>query len=64
MPPQPCPACFESTPRHLHETSKEAAVDYYRCLKCGHIWTVNKMNPLIVANVTPLPKKPPHQSGS
>jgi uncharacterized Zn finger protein len=58
MPVQPCPACHEQTPRHLDETSKQAVVHYYRCLSCGHVWTVNKDNPSIVANVTPLPPKP------
>jgi hypothetical protein len=59
MPVQPCPACYHQTPRHLHDTSTEAIVNYYRCLTCGHIWTIHKLNPAIVTNVTPLPKKPP-----
>jgi len=35
-------------------------VNYYRCLACGHVWTVDKNNPSNVQHVTPLP--PPKQS--
>ena len=56
--PVQCPACYQQTPHHLNETSKDAVLDYYRCLRCGHIWTANKQDPSIVVNVTPLPPKP------
>jgi hypothetical protein len=54
---RPCPACGEPTPRHLHETSRDAKVNYYRCAnpKCGHIWAVNKIDPSKVRHITPLP---------
>ena len=45
--------------RHLHETSKDAVVNHYRCLSRGHIWTVNKLNASIMMNVTPMPQRPP-----
>jgi len=32
--------------RHLHDTSKIAVVNYYRCETCGHIWTVHKGGPV------------------
>jgi uncharacterized Zn finger protein len=28
--------------RHLAASSQNARVDYYRCDRCGHVWTVDK----------------------
>ena len=64
MPVQPCPACGATTPRHLHETSYMAHVNYYVCQTCHHIWTVDEQDPSKVTHVTPLPetKKPPYRT--
>jgi uncharacterized Zn finger protein len=59
MPIQPCPACGQQTPRHLHETSKIAHVNYFRCDSCGHIWTTSKQDGSLVNHITPLPEEPP-----
>lgn len=59
MPIQPCPVCGHDTPRHLHDTSATAYVNYYSCPECGHIWTIHKQDPSRVTHVTPLPEKPP-----
>jgi hypothetical protein len=45
MPSQPCPQCKAAAPRLLDATSKHASVLYYRCAKCGHVWTVPKYDP-------------------
>jgi hypothetical protein len=42
MPIQPCPHCETQTPRGLESISKGAWVNYYRCLSCGHVWTMPK----------------------
>jgi uncharacterized Zn finger protein len=42
VPIQPCPICGRETPRFLEHPSKEAWVNYYRCDKCGHVWTMPK----------------------
>jgi len=56
MPIESCPACEHPTPpRNLEEASKDATVNYYRCGKCGHIWTVSKDGRGTVHHVTPLP---------
>jgi hypothetical protein len=39
---------------HLHETSKEAMVNYYGCPRCGHIFTIDKHDPTRITHVTPL----------
>jgi len=59
MPVEPCTACGQQTSRQLRETSNDVVVNYYSCRSCGHIWAVNKQNPSITTNVTPLPHKPP-----
>jgi len=41
MPHRLCPKCCH-TGRLLEVTSKDAAVDYYRCDDCGHVWTHQK----------------------
>jgi len=54
MPIQPCPACGQQTPRHLHQASEEAFVNYYICPDCGHIWNLDKLDPSKLTHVTPL----------
>ena len=44
MPHRACPVCRVQG-RLLEETSKEALVEYYRCDKCGRIWTHRKADP-------------------
>ena len=61
MPVQACPAWCQQTPRHLDEASKSSVMRYYMCQHCGHIWTVNKRNPTIVTNVSPMPQKQPNR---
>jgi hypothetical protein len=53
MPVQPCPACGAS-PRQLPFTSQLAAVTYYRCPKCAHVWAIRKDDPTHIQHVTPL----------
>ena len=38
---QPCPGCPNPTSTML-EISKIAHVNYYRCEKCGYVWTLPK----------------------
>jgi uncharacterized Zn finger protein len=57
MPTLACPVCGVSTPRLLKAPSEDAAVNYYRCPKCGHVWTVDKIDPTRVEHVTPLPDR-------
>jgi DNA-directed RNA polymerase subunit M/transcription elongation factor TFIIS len=45
MPIRPCPVCEQPTVRWLEESSKWAHVNYYRCEKCGNVWTVSKDDP-------------------
>ena len=44
MPESPCPRC-PNKGRFLVETSKDAAVNYFRCDRCGHVWSRDKQNP-------------------
>ena len=44
MPHRACPVCRVQG-RLLEDTSKEALVEYYRCDKCGRIWTHRKADP-------------------
>ena len=44
MPHRICPHCAEPG-RLLQSVSKDAYVEYYRCDKCGHVWTHDKGNP-------------------
>ena len=37
-------------------SSKKAAVNYYRCEHCGHVWTTEKDGRTIVKHITPLTK--------
>lgn len=45
MPIRPCPECHTETPRVLDGASRDAYVWYYRCEKCGHVWSIAKSNP-------------------
>ena len=40
-----CPKCQSDNPRFLEGASYEAAVNFYLCLKCGHVWNVSKRDP-------------------
>jgi uncharacterized Zn finger protein len=44
MPESACPRC-PNMGRFLVETSKDTAVDYFRCDRCGHVWSRDKLNP-------------------
>ena len=37
-----CPNCQAFEGRPLEMSSQIANVDYYRCDRCGHVWTVPK----------------------
>jgi hypothetical protein len=54
VPTLPCPSCDKPTPRLLDTSSKDAAVNYYRCDHCGHVWTIDKDTGLLIKHVTPL----------
>lgn len=41
MPARMCPECAIPA-QYLSASSDSAAVDYYRCERCGHVWTVDK----------------------
>ena len=45
VPIRPCPHCQTPTAKHLEASSKDAWVNYYRCERCGHVWTVPKDAP-------------------
>ena len=53
-----CPACDGASGRLLTFLSELFCADYYRCSKCGHVWTVSRERPDLIHHVTPLPKKP------
>ena len=55
MPSCPCPVCNAPTPRHLDAPSSYARVDYYRCGRCGHVWTTEKADPQKIRHVTEPP---------
>jgi len=48
MPENVCPRC-SGKGCHLVESSKNAAVDYHRCERCGHVWSRDKNNPKLPA---------------
>ena len=45
MPTRPCPDCGQPAPRHLPDTSAKSVANFYRCDKCGHVFSVSKDNP-------------------
>jgi hypothetical protein len=53
VPIEPCPACATATPNRLDSSIDSAVVDFFRCTMCGHVWTVEKLNPSVVTHVTP-----------
>ena len=42
MPIRPCPDCYTPAARILENASQQAFVWYYRCERCGHVWTESK----------------------
>jgi hypothetical protein len=42
---RPCPSCAHPAPRFLPDASADAAVLYYRCVACGHVFALIKENP-------------------
>lgn len=58
MSDRPCPNCHARVQRWLEAPSANAAVDYYRCEACGHVWTVSKDGNDTVTHITPLPEEP------
>ena len=39
---QQCPECSSGDIRWLSHLSQSCWVDYYRCVTCGHVWTLPK----------------------
>ena len=56
MPHRICPNCHIQG-RLLEAASSEAYVEYYRCAKCGHVWTHEKGNPDAPPRDVTLPRK-------
>ena len=58
-----CPCGHHCQPQFMGWTNRVAQVDYYRCAKCGHFWTVPKSDLL---KPTPLrrPSEPPAEPAS
>ena len=44
MPKRPCFICG-ITARFLKEVSNNSDVDYYRCDRCGAVWTLDRADP-------------------
>ncbi len=59
MPPSNCPSCRSHTLRKLDAPSEHAAVNYYRCAKCGRVWTTAKADSGKITHITELPTKKP-----
>jgi len=48
-----CPACPSSKqPTFLIAVSKDSWVDYYRCPRCGHVWSTEKGEETFRTHVT------------
>ena len=62
MPIRLCPSCKAEMPRLLDQSSKDTLVWYYRCLVCGHVWAVDKLNGKTTRHVTPLPADTPPET--
>jgi hypothetical protein len=45
VPFRPCPNCKRDAPRVIDSATAIAAVIYYPCDACGHVWHVPKVNP-------------------
>jgi len=39
---QPCAECRSLAIRWLDSRSQHAELNYYRCERCGHVWTLPK----------------------
>ena len=61
MPHRACPVCRVQS-RLLEDTSKEALVEYYRCDKCGRIWTHRKADPNSPPTLVTVKAEKPDQS--
>ena len=61
MPHRACPVCRVQG-RLLEDTSKGALVEYYRCDKCGRIWTHRKADPNSPPTLVTVKAKTPDQS--
>lgn len=49
-----CPACFQPSALKMFGVSALAAVDYFRCRLCDHIWTVAPGRETVFTHVRPL----------
>ena len=47
-----CPQCLKNTATKLRGISRDAYVDYYRCDRCGHVWTTEKGSDRPVSDIT------------
>lgn len=59
MPYRKCPEC-KNDGRLLDRISKDALVEYYRCDKCGCIWTHDKKDHDLSQRVTFRPEPQKH----
>jgi hypothetical protein len=48
----PCPVCKATKGLLIPGVSATAAVDYYRCYHCQHVWTTEKGSLVPAAQVT------------
>ena len=55
MPERLCPKCNQSA-RLLTDVSAYAHVNYFRCDRCGHVWSQGKDDPNAILN--PVSKTP------
>ena len=53
MPSPLCPECETYTARQLERLSIDSLVDYYRCARCGHVFTTSKGTTDLLDHVTP-----------
>ena len=51
-----CPACDLAKTLFLEGPSTDAHVYYFRCPRCGHVWTTDRDNAGFIRHVTPLTK--------
>jgi len=48
-----CPSCAHDRVRLLEASSREAAVNYYRCDVCAHVWVIAKDGSGRTRHITP-----------
>ena len=60
MPYRLCPIC-KLQGRLLEHTSQDAVVEYFRCDRCGHIWSHQRMDPAAPAVDVAIRPKPSEQ---